>query len=102
LASQLKKQANNIGAAITVLPSPDSGPASTTEPQDGPSLDVLLDVAKRTMDSHNSHIATLDSKAGFVFGSASLLLAGIAAFQKGAFDTIANLSKNGTPVDWWI
>ncbi|MGA7732453.1 MAG: hypothetical protein WCD37_14435 [Chloroflexia bacterium] len=66
------------------------------------SLDAMLDVAKRKLDAQNSQISTLDSKAGFVLGSASLLTAGIAAFQKGAFDAIDTLARNNAALPSWV
>ncbi|HEY0071667.1 MAG TPA: hypothetical protein VGE04_17005 [Chloroflexia bacterium] len=48
------------------------------------SLDVILEVARERVKEQNSYIGVLDTKAGFVIGSASLLTAGLAGF----FDTV--------------
>lgn len=51
---------------------------------DAPSLSFVFDQASKAGDATTSQSATLDTKAGFVLGSASLLAGGVASFQGGA------------------
>jgi hypothetical protein len=74
-------------------------------PEDVPSLDILLDLAKERVKEENEQISTLDTKAGFALGSASLLTAGVAAFQQTVFEVSRSLfAENRTLPDWarWV
>lgn len=55
------------------------------------SLEVILEVAKERVKEQNSYIGVLDTKAGFVIGSASLLTAGLAGFFDTVFQSIEAL-----------
>ncbi len=46
-----------------------------------PSLDFVLDEIKARREVSSSQISTLDTKASFVLGAASLLIAGVTGFQ---------------------
>ena len=68
----------------------DQPPEVTTQTElseeEVPSLDLMLEMARKRIDEENAQFSALDTKAGFVLGSASLLTAGVAAFQRTAFD----------------
>lgn len=69
-------------------------PAYKATPDNGPSLDFLLTLAQTRIDEENKLISTLDTKAGFALGSASLLTTGVAAFGKTVFDVAGKLAES--------
>ena len=80
---------------------------STMEPvlsaQASASLDVLMEYINRHLDSLDSQISTLDNKAGFVLGSASLLIAGIGGFASAMDTTTPKLVTQGIiSSDWQL
>jgi hypothetical protein len=63
------------------------------------SLDVILEAARKRIEEQNALISVLDTKAGFVLGSASLLTAGVGTFARTAFDVSERLSTANLKLD---
>lgn len=69
-----------------------------------PSLDVVFDYVKIYSESQDTQISALDSKAGFVLGSASLLTTGVSVFQSSSLSASAQLVIRGIIPVWsyWL
>ena len=63
------------------------------------SLNLIWDQAKATAEEQKTQITSLDTKAGFVLGSGSVLAAGVASFQ-GGFQSLPDLIRRGTVPGW--
>jgi hypothetical protein len=69
-----------------VKPQPPDEPVPPIDPS-SPSLDVIFDALRARLSAQDAQIATLDGKAGFVLGSASLLTAGAVGLRGAIFPT---------------
>lgn len=63
-------------------------------PYHAATLDVLFDVAKNRLSLQDSQADALDTKAGFVLGTATILTGVVVAFQQAAMDAIARAIGN--------
>src|SRR5437867_4450002 len=83
---------SELGGDMGDPPAPQGAKATESE---HPSIDLVHETVDARLEAQNELIRSYDTKAGFVLGSASLLLVGLGGFDKTTFDVLPKLlAKN--------